>query len=123
VPPDTSPSPIVLNVEFEPAAIEQWQGGIIEARVRSVVQGDFEGDHVRVGMINSSCLYPFIFGTEGLIIGRMREGFEVISAEGRAYPSGERVTSEWRFGFEGVWFQPIGESIRERRERTDQQEE
>ncbi len=117
VPPGTPPSAIVLDVEFEPAALERWQGGPIEARVRRVVQGDFNGNYVRVGLINSSCLYPFIFGTEGLIIGRMREGFEVFSAEGRAYPSGERVISEWRLGFEGVWFQPIGESIRERRER------
>ncbi|MGH6952039.1 MAG: hypothetical protein ACREH4_14335 [Vitreimonas sp.] len=117
IPVDTSPSAIVLDVEFEAAAIERWQGGPIEARVRRVVQGDFEGGRVRIGLINSSCLYPFIFGTEGLIIGHMREGFEVFSAEGRAYPSGERVTSEWRLGFEGIWFQPIGQSVLERRER------
>lgn len=112
VPPDTPLSAIVLDVER--ATIEQWQGGIIEARVRRVVQSDFEGDRVRVGLITSNCLYPFIFGTEGLIIGRIREGFETFSSEGRAYPSGERVTSEWRMGFDGVWFQPTAQSIHER---------
>lgn len=118
VPPETAHSAIVLDVEFEPATVESWRGGPIEARVRHVIQGDFEGDRVRVGLITSSCLYPFIFGTEGLIIGHMREGFEVIPYEARAYPSGERVTSEWRWGFEGVWFNPISESIADRRRRT-----
>ncbi len=122
-PADTPPTAVVLEVEFERAVIEQWRGGIIEARVQRVVQGDFNGDRVRVGLMSSSCLYPFMYGTEGLIIGRMREGFEVFSAEGVSYPSGERVTSEWRMGFEGVWFQPKAESMRERRERTGPQEE
>ena len=110
-PPETPPDALVLDVEFEPAIIQQWRGGIIEARVRRVVQGEFGGDHVRVGLMTSSCLYPFVFGTEGLIIGRMREGFEVFSAEGVSYPSGERVTSEWHMGFEGIWLQPRVESM------------
>ena len=54
VPPHTPVDALVLDVEFEPAAIEQWQGGIIEAHVRRVVQGEFDGDHVRVGLMTSS---------------------------------------------------------------------
>ena len=119
VPPNTSPSAIILDVVFEPEVRAQWRGGPIEARVRRVVQGDFTGDHVRVGIMNDSCLYPFVFGAEGLIIGRMREGFEVLTLQGRSYPSGEQTMSEVRLGFDGSWFQPIQESIRERRERTD----
>ncbi|MBX3428627.1 MAG: hypothetical protein KF779_03480 [Hyphomonadaceae bacterium] len=118
VPADTPSSALVLDVEFDPAVVAHWRGGIIEARVRRVVQGDFTGERVRVGIMNNSCLWPFIYGTQGLIIGEMREGFEEFTTEARAYPSGERRTHQWRIGFEGVWFQPKGESIYERRERT-----
>lgn len=118
VPADTPSSALILDVEFEPDAVAQWRGGIIEARVRRVVQGDFTGDRVRVGIVNNSCLYPFVYGTEGLIIGEMREGFEEFSVEASVYPTGERVTRQWRTGFEGIWFQPIGESLAERRDRT-----
>jgi hypothetical protein len=118
VPANTPSSALILDVEFDPTAVAQWQGGIIEARVRRVVQGNFTGERVRVGIANNSCLWPFIYGAEGLIIGEMQEGFEEFTAEGSVYPTGERVTHRWRTGFEGVWFQPKGESIYERRERT-----
>lgn len=118
IPANTPSSALILDVEFEPAALENWHGGVIEARVRRVVQGTFTGDRVRVGIINSSCLWPFVYGTEGLIIGQMRESFESWTVNGVRWPDLTPVTSEIRMGFEGVWFQPKGESIRERRERT-----
>lgn len=118
VPAGTPSSALILDVEFEPATIESWRGGIIEARVRHVVQGNFTGDRVRVGIINSSCLYPFVYGTEGLIIGEMREGFESWTVNALRWPDMTPSTREMRLGFEGVWFQPKGESLAERCDRT-----
>lgn len=118
VPPGTPPSTIVLDVEFDPDDIAAWQGGPLMARVRRVVQGDYDKDFVRVGLIHSSCAYPFIFGTEGLIIGTFREGVEISVVEARRWPDGARIFSELRFGFEGNWFNPLSESIGERRRRT-----
>ena len=119
VPPDTPPSMMVLDVEFDRDDIAAWRGGPLMARVRRVVQGDYHQESVRVGLINSSCLYPFIFGTEGLIIGTFREGVEVIAVEARRWPDGASVSSEIRLGFEGAWFSPLSESIAERRRRAE----
>ena len=118
VPADIPPSTLVLDVEFDPDDIAAWRGGPIMARVRRVVQGDYDEELVRVGLIHSSCLYPFAFGTEGLIIGTFREGVDAITVELRRWPDGARVSSEIRLGFEGTWFSPLSESIAERRRRA-----
>jgi hypothetical protein len=117
VPADIPPSTLVLDVEFDPDDIAAWRGGPM-ARVRRVVQGDYDEELVRVGLIHSSCLYPFAFGTEGLIIGTFREGVDAITVELRRWPDGARVSSEIRLGFEGTWFSPLSESIAERRRRA-----
>ncbi|MGQ0533534.1 MAG: hypothetical protein ACT4OF_12725 [Caulobacteraceae bacterium] len=117
LPAETPPKAIVLYVEFEPVAIEQWQDGPITAHIRRVVQGESEGDYVRVGLINSSCLYPFAFGAEGLIVGELRNGVRIVTVSARTWPEGTVRALEFRLGFEGSWFSPMSESLRERRER------
>jgi len=108
LPADTPASALVLDVAFD----DEAPSGPLVARVRRVVQGDYTEPTIRVGVINSSCLYPFIFGRAGLIIGELRQG-----AITHTFGTGDRQIV-LREGFDGTWFRPKLESVAERRERT-----
>jgi|GEM_PF-5845481 len=108
IPAGTPLNALILDVTFE----QQPDSAPLTARVRRVVQGEYAEPTVRVGVINDSCLYPFIFGRQGLIIGELREG-----VESQAFGSQEHQVVLSR-GFEGIWFQPRLESVAERRDRT-----
>ncbi len=108
IPAGTPPSALVLDVVFE----ETTDRGPLTARVRRVVQGEYHEPTIRIGGLNSSCDYPFIFGREGLIIGDLREG-----VESQSYgPQDHSLVLTW--GLEGTWFRPLKESVAERRDRT-----
>jgi hypothetical protein len=109
VPANTSPSATILKVAFD--AVDADRGPLV-ARITGVVQGGYAEPTIRVGILNSSCLYPFIFGTRGLMIGEIREGVRRHTFGQSDHPV---VLTQ---GFEGVWFQPETESVTERRNRT-----
>ena len=84
VPADLPETAIVLDVVFigtvQPAAFGQER--IDSARIRRVVQGDFESDTVLVHLFVTSCNYGVSPGAQGLIIGQMYD-----------LPDGRRVFS------------------------------
>ncbi|MEZ5956308.1 MAG: hypothetical protein R3C27_03740 [Hyphomonadaceae bacterium] len=108
IPADTPPSALILDVIFD----ETTDRGPLTAHVRRVVQGEYREPIVRLGIVNSSCLDPLIFGREGLIIGELREG-----VERQSFGPNDRPLVLTR-GFEGTWFRPLVESVAERRDRT-----
>lgn len=108
VPAGTPASALILDVAFD----EATDTGPLTARVRRVVQGEYREATVRLGVVNSSCLYPLIFGREGLIIGELRRGVERQSFGPNDHPL---VLTR---GFKGTWFRPLLESVAERRDRT-----
>jgi hypothetical protein len=109
VPDDLPANVIVLDVAFDEASEQEPEGfsRIVEARVRSVVRGEFPDEIVRVALPNDTCTKPFLFGTEGLIVGELRQGYSSFDFGGRRL----------RTGHAGTWFEPTTESLQSRYDR------
>lgn len=86
VPWNAPPDALILRVEFDRADVRRIAGPrpttqgrewllieriAVDARVIEVIRGEFDQPTVRVAIGGSSCDSPFIFGTSGLLVGRM----------------------------------------------------
>ena len=121
IPVDAAADDVVLDVEFSWQAVREsrFTSAVVTAHVRRVVRGEFHGNTVRVGLGNSSCDYPFIFGRRGLLIGHF-----VTPDEGQALNdqapalvfNGESMHFAWPF--REIVFVPKSETVGHRRRRT-----
>jgi len=80
---------VILDVVFPESEVSAPRSDrIVTANVRRVVQGEFEGETVRVRVRGHSCSAPFRFGREGLIVGRIDQ-----TADGQVFlPRGETMS-------------------------------
>jgi hypothetical protein len=123
IPADAVADDVVLDVEFSWQAVRESRvvSAVVTAHVKRVVRGEFSGRTVRVGLGDSSCDYPFIFGRSGLLIGHMvtpEEGQALYDRADWPVFNGERLQFAWPF--QKTVFVPMTETVRHRRERTGQ---
>lgn len=69
VPPNLADDQLALDVEFDEDEVDRLNG-VVTAQVRRVLHGAYTSDTVRVVLDNSSCTRSFLFGHEGIIVGR-----------------------------------------------------
>jgi hypothetical protein len=115
-PPADAPSDaLILDVTFDDVSDDMPIDATLKARVRRVVRGDYRSDYIRVEIPNSSCDRPFLFGTEGLIVGRFQTGFQLVKIN--IFHEGRYSTVISRFGSEGTRLVPISETLQDRHRR------
>jgi hypothetical protein len=106
---------LILDVTFADIADDTPVDATLKARVRSVIRGDYRGDFVRIEIPNSSCDRPFLFGTEGLIVGRFQTGFHLVKFN--IFHEGRYSTVTTRFGSGATRLVPMSETLQDRYRR------
>ncbi|HWA00263.1 MAG TPA: hypothetical protein VG841_08100 [Caulobacterales bacterium] len=114
---------LVLDVAFD-KSLDVGAGAmdhlIVTATVRRALQGNYEGTTIRVGIGGSDCYWPFVFGREGVVAGRL-----ITPEQGQATLRprtvtimGQITTLTIKWPFEETVFAPLTETVDDRRART-----
>lgn len=129
IPWNVAPDAIVLRVEFDRADVRRLVGphprdpmreGLlmetvaVDARVIEVVRGDYDQPSVRVAIGGSSCDSPFIFGSNGLIVGSF-----VTPAEGQARYDAAVAGRPGALAFSWPFHETVFDAITETRDGRD----
>lgn len=115
-PPEDAPDDaLILAVSFADLADDTPIDDVLKARVTNVIQGDYRSDYVPVEIPSDSCARPFLFGTEGIVVGYIRTGLH--QRKMRLFYEGRYFTTTFTFGASRTRLVPMTESLQNRYRR------